>query len=114
MEKKQLLHPRRDGKVGGEGSRGSLWGWLSPESQEVPRGSSVGTEDAMEPIRHWHPDFCSPQLLEGLCIQDEQESTLVLQEEQRGRVSVQAELLALFAHKGTEQTTETKPAGQEL
>lgn len=58
-------------------------------SQEVPRSSSVGSEDAVEPVRHWHPDFCSPQLLEGLCIQDEQESTLVLQEEEKGRVSLQ-------------------------
>lgn len=49
----------------------------------------MGSEDAVEPVRHWHPDFCSPQLLEGLCIQDEQEGTLILQEEEKGRVSLQ-------------------------
>lgn len=62
----------------------------------------MGSKDAVESVRHWHPNFCSPQLLEGLCIQDEQESTLVLQEEEKGRVSVQAELLStVLAHRGT-------------
>lgn len=66
----------------------------------------MGTEDTVEPVRHWHPDLCSAQLLEGLCIQDQQESTLVLQEEEKGRVSVQAELLCtVFAHKGTKTQT---------
>lgn len=58
----------------------------------------MGTEDTVEPVRHWHPDLCSPQLLEGLCIQDKQESTLVLQEEEKGRVSAQLNSFALCLH----------------
>lgn len=37
----------------------------------------------MESIRHLHWDFCAAQFSEGLCIQDKQESVLVLQNERQ-------------------------------
>lgn len=69
---------------------------------------SVGSKDAVESIRHLHCDFCSPQFSEGLCIQDKQESTSVLQDERKARMNAQAELYstvqptASVTHKGAQ------------
>lgn len=52
----------------------------------------MGSKDAVEPIRHLHSDFCSPQFSEGLSIQDKQESTSVLQGEEKDTMNAQAEL----------------------
>ena len=81
----------------------------------------MGSKDAVESIRHLHCDFCSPQFSEGLCVQDKQESTLVLQDEKKARMNAQAELhstvqpTASVAHKGAQmynQTIQTKPVRQ--
>lgn len=62
----------------------------------------------MESIRHLHCNFCSPQFSEGLCVQDKQESTLVLQDEKKARMMAQAELHSTVqlttsvAHKGAQ------------
>lgn len=104
-EKKQFLHPGHNAKEGGERKQRFL---SEPDLALSYRRwqdlQSVGSKDAMESIRHLHCDFCSPQFSEGLCIQDKQESTLVLQDEKKARMNAQAEL-----HSTIQPTTHLSP-----